>query len=86
MAVVVTSALSAASQQIKMPNLVDTAVRTSHVAIVPVLRLGFCLSFSVLTAGLQTAVKLPTFYKAYLFISYINRKQWPIIISSLCGR
>jgi hypothetical protein len=44
-------ALSVASQQTKMRNLVNTALRISHVAIVPVLRLGFCLSFSVLITG-----------------------------------
>jgi hypothetical protein len=52
MEVAVTSALSVASQQIKIPNIVDTALRTSHVAIVPVLRLGFYMSFSALSTGL----------------------------------
>jgi len=70
-----TAALSVASQQIKMRNLVGTALRTSHAAIVPVLRLGFYLSFSVLTAGLQTAIKLPTLYKVYLIRYYINSIQ-----------
>lgn len=41
MEVAVTSALSVASQQIKISNLVDTALRMSHVTILPVLRLGF---------------------------------------------
>ena len=44
MAVAGTSALSVASQQIKMLNLLDVVLRTSHVAIVPVLRLGFYLT------------------------------------------
>ena len=45
MEVAVTSALSVASQQIKMSNLVDTALRTSHVTLVSVLRLGFLCEF-----------------------------------------
>jgi hypothetical protein len=69
MTVTITSALSVASHQIKMPNLVDTELRISHV---PVLRLCFYVSFSVVTSGLKKAIKLPTFYKAYLIRSYIN--------------
>jgi len=73
------SALSVACQQIKMCNLVDTALRTSHVDILPVLRLGFYLSFRVLTARLQAAIKLPTFCKVHLIRYYINFIQYPII-------
>jgi len=70
-----TSALSVACQQIKISNFVDIALRTSHIAIVPVLRLGFYLSFSVLTTGLQAAIQLPTIYKVNLIIYYINSTQ-----------